>query len=93
MGLVAEFLIHTRLDDGIVRTKTAFTFLAVAVLATDHRIRQRINIHARLGGVACEFLVHALLDGGLVRPEAALALITVAVLATNHSVSERVDVH
>lgn len=75
MGLVAEFLIHTCLDGGIVRTKAAFTFVTIAILAANHSVCQRIDVDGGLGrGFACEFLVDALLDGRIIRPEAAWAV-------------------
>ena len=87
----AQLLVDTLLQGGIVGSEATLALIPVTVLATDHRISQRININLRRT-LAREFLVDALPHGGIVGSEAVFAFVPVSLFATDDSVSQRVDV-
>ena len=87
-GLVAEFLVHTGLYLVIEVSEAAPAFFSVAVLASDHRVSERIDVRSgRLGGRACKLLIHPLLDSRVVLPEATPAFLAITVVTTDDRVS------
>ena len=89
----AELVVDAFLHSGIVAAEAALAFLTVAIVSTDHRISQGIDVDGWLGGVSSgELLVDALLHGRVVSSQSALAFLTVAVLASDYRVGEGVDI-
>lgn len=91
----AELFVDSLLHCWIIGSQAAFAFFTVAVVASDDRVGQGIDVDGRFGGgfASGELVVDSLLNSGVVLAEAALALVPVAVVSTDHRFSESVDVH
>lgn len=90
-------LVDPRLDGSVERSQAALALLAVAVLATNDRLRQRLDVGSAGAAGATERpaqqdLVHAGLHSIVVGTQSRATRVPISVVAPDHRLRERLDV-